>query len=141
MNKKSSNDHSARLSPGSKVIIVLLALYAFNFPDHLLHTLIIVFHYTYEGLDFVVEEFLIHVLGFNKFYSQMVFFYLSCAAGIYAAYRCWLKIPLLLHQMNQYLHAQIQFAKDYWRTLPWLTKTAYIAAGFTLLGLYFTFFI
>ncbi len=141
MKKKIFNAEAIKHSLSLKIILALLALYFFHFPDHLLHSLMVFFHHVYESLDFIVEEFLIHVLGFNKFYSQMVFFYLSCAVGIFFLYQIWLKTPLLVKQLKHDCQNKIQQTTNYWRSLPWLKKSAYSAGVVTLTGIYFTFFI
>jgi hypothetical protein len=141
MKKKIFNHHSVWHSLSLKIILALLALYFFHFPDHLFHSLLVFFHHVYESLDFIVEEFLIHVLGFNKFYSQMTFFYLSSAAGLYLCYKIWLKIPPIVKEWTEYCQNQIQQIKQYWYFLPLVKKIAYSISVLTLLVIYITFFL
>ena len=69
-------------------------------PELLLHKLSIVAHYlsvflhlVYETLSFLLEEGLTHGLGMEKFYAQMLVFYLFLSLGCWFFYRLWKRLP------------------------------------------------
>ncbi len=73
---------------GAVVIWLLL-----HFPEVFGHSILWVVHTIYEAIALLVEEFLCHVFGLDKFTAQLIVFYLTIAIGISAAILVWRTAP------------------------------------------------
>lgn len=79
--------------PNSKWIVYLCALaLCVLAPDIILHSLVWIVHTAYETTALMVEEVLDHVFGVEKYFAQLIGFYVSIASIIGLA--VLLSIPL-----------------------------------------------
>lgn len=97
--------------------IVVMGL-LLHFPEVFGHSILWVVHTFYETCSFLVEEFLRHVFGLDKFTAQLIVFYLSVAIGIGAAILLWRMSPWkrLLRKFYSYQHHLMQVWQSQWST-------------------------
>lgn len=102
-----------------------------------LHHLAVLIHLLYETLSFFLEESLMHGLGMEKYYAQMLVFYCFLTLGLWCAYRFWLYLPKLLASLRAKLFLlSLEFkyrAIEAWLALTLWQKTKFVV--FNLLGL------
>lgn len=101
------------------------------------HKLAIVIHLIYETVSFFLEESLIHGLGMEKYYAQMLVFYLFLALGLWCCYRFWRALPKLMKALRAKLFLlSLEFKYrtiEAWLALTFWQKTKFVV--FNLLGL------
>lgn len=112
---------------------VVLAIISFVAPDlvwehasHLLHLL-------YEGISFLLEEVLMHGLGFTKHHAQMLVFYFLMILLCGLAWLCWRRLPFLVETVKAYLYSWRLRAQDHaialWLAMSALQKAKLLAAN------------
>ncbi|MDD2759777.1 MAG: hypothetical protein PHH11_05745 [Methylomonas sp.] len=122
-----------------KVFFIIAALLALLAPDLLWAQAGHLLHIFFEALSFLLEEVLIHGLGFTKHGAQMLVFYtflfLVCGA-------MWLlsrRLPLLLEVAKARLHLSFLNARDYviqtWLLMSVFQKIKIVLANLVGLGL------
>lgn len=103
----------------------------------ILHHLAVLIHLLYEALSFFLEESLMHTLGMEKYYAQMLVFYCFLSFGLWCAYRFWQYLPKLLNTLRSNLltlSLEIKYrAIEAWLALTLWQKTKFVV--FNLLGL------
>lgn len=113
-----------------KLGAVLLLLGLIAFPELMLHSLLTLAHTLYESMALMFEKMLDHVLGLDKFHSQLVVFYLSGGLVLWGFYWLWRCLPawiLLIkyHLSGQYCHLCEQTI-HYWHCLS-VAKKIYLS--------------
>ncbi len=119
-----------------KIAIFLLLFY---FPYEIAHYSFVLLHYIYEGLDFLVEELLIHGFGLTKFQSHLVFFYLSWIVGLYGLYWLWRKMPVLIGKIKRQYHYTAETIASFWYAQPFMYKIALVIVLMLFFKLYILF--
>ncbi len=114
--------------PNSRKRIIKWVLFAFFiylilFPENVTHALYVVIHAVLESIASVIEEFLMHVFGLNKFYSQLIVAYCSFGLVIYLLFRLWKSWPKLAKKLTDYLKVRLLEIKNQIRMF-WLQSTA-----------------
>ncbi len=118
---------------------IALFLLLFYFPYEIAHYIFVLLHYIYEGLDFLFEELLVHGFGLTKFQSHLVFFYSSCAAGLYALYWLWRKMPTLIGKIKHQYHYTAETIANFWYAQPFMYKIALVIVLMLFFKLYILF--
>lgn len=89
--------------------LFLLSLFAIwvIMPELLWHKVSFVFHHIgillhllYETISFLLEESLMHGLGMQKYYAQMLVFYLFLTLACLVLYWLWKRLPQLLQSIK-----------------------------------------
>ena len=106
------------------------------YPLEIVHFLAVLVHTGYEGIAFVLEEWLTHVLGFSKFQAQMTVFYSSCAIGVGIIYRCIRWLPIWLARANRRCRQGCETLRgrwqSHWQKLPAPQKLQLLLVQFAL---------
>lgn len=107
--------------PIVKWLLCLLALgYLLHFPEAIAHGIVWVAHTFYEATSFVLEEFLRHTFGFDKFLAQLTVFYFSVVVGIGGIFLVWRPAIRALLSLRDYalrkLYAYQYRLVYYWRS-------------------------
>lgn len=101
--------------------------------DHVSHSL----HILYESFSFLLEEMLIHVLGFTKHHAQMLVFYAFLMLGLGLVWYLWRCLPKIISACRAKTLLIGFRLKDYtqeaWLALPVLQKARFLLV--TLVGL------
>ena len=94
------------------------------------HHVAVLLHLIYETLSFMLEEGLIHGLGMQKYYAQMLVFYLFLMLVCWFLYRLWKRLPHLYQSFKTrliLLGAQLKYqAIETWRSLTVLQKIKFV---------------
>lgn len=116
------------------LLVAALLLCLIKMPDVSLHFLAVTAHTLYEGLAFLLEEWLTHALDMNKFQAQITVFYASCIIGALTAYRCLIQFPAWLTRLRTRLHQGyaelIADVRIHWDLLPAQRKIQWILVQF-----------
>ena len=85
--KNEIDDSTSKFLTILKWVLFILALgYLIKFPDLVVHKILWISHTLYEGTSFLLEEFLRHTFGFDKFLAQLIVFYLNIIITIGALF-------------------------------------------------------
>lgn len=104
--KKSLPKSSANpMKLAKKLILTGLIISWLIMPELLWHKLVFVLHTFYESVSFVLEEMVVHALGWEKFYAQMTVFYFLSAMAFLALYLLWLRLPYMIQRFKDYLNS------------------------------------
>jgi hypothetical protein len=87
-----------KLLLGIAVLICLI-----SFPDVIVHSIAMAVHTFYEATSFLLEEFLTHTFGLDKFLAQVIVFYLSIVVGIGTTMLLWRQLLTLLRRLRDHL--------------------------------------
>lgn len=112
-----------RIKNWSKIVFIGTVSITLAAPDlvweHLSHLL----HVCYESLAFIIEEILIHGMGFNKHHAQMLVFYLLLSLLCSVLWWLWKRLPFLLESLKSQMMLLLLRARDY-VIVTWLTLNA-----------------
>ncbi len=106
-----------------KWLLIVFLIYTVLFPEDVAHGLYVVIHAVLESIASVIEEFLMHVFGLNKFYSQLIVAYSSFGLVVYFLFRLWKAWPRLAKKLTDYVYARTQILKKQLQK-HWLKSTA-----------------
>lgn len=98
------------------------------------HHLAVLLHLIYEAISFVLEEGLIHGLGMEKYYAQMLVFYCFLSLALWLCYRVWVRLPHLLQAAKSRL-LLLSLDIKYRAIETWLALTVWQKVKFVLLNL------
>jgi hypothetical protein len=115
-----------RISIVKKLPLILIVAGILMVPDQLLHYLLVLTHAVYEGCALLLEEILIHTLDINKFYAQLIIFYLSCSVGLLVLVWLYRKLSVMIPRaknrlLDHYLQYKTQLIQA-WHHLSWVQK-------------------
>lgn len=103
--------------------------------EHIAHLL----HVCYESLAFLLEEILIHGMGFTKHHAQMLVFYLFMFVLCGLLWFLWRRLPFLLEACKAYILLFLLGVRDYvmgtWLALTGSQKIQLLIANLIGLGL------
>lgn len=102
-----------RIKNWSKIVFIGTVSITLAAPDlvwkHFTHLL----HVCYESLAFIMEEILIHGMGFNKHHAQMLVFYIFLFVLCGVLWRLWKRLPFLLALLKSHMMLLLLRARDY----------------------------
>ena len=113
-------------------------------PELLVHKAALILHLAYETASFLLEEVLMHGLGFNKHHAQMLVFYALICLSIWVLRLLWRRLPkmlaaarskLLLTGLRIKYHVlDTWLALSLWQKFQWVTVQLFgLSVGFMLL--------
>ncbi len=109
----------------------MLAAAFILFPEDLLDFLLTVFHYTFEGFEYLLEEVIQHVFHIGKETSQLYVFYILMAMGVGATLFIGRKTPQIYRYLKRvswaFIDRQKQRIYQFWEQLSWLQKILFFA--------------
>lgn len=112
-----------------RLILVGLAVTMY---DVMLHSLLIVMHLAFEWFEFALEHLIEHIFHTTRQQSQIIVFYLLCFIGLTLLYCLWRALPWFYSQLKvRLLAASSQYKPyiaGYWRELPLMQKTKWLAS-------------
>lgn len=100
-----------------KIVIGLVLIgIVFALPDlvsGLLHSLLSIAHFSYEWISLILEELIGHLFHLNKYYSQLIVFYLWLSIASCGCYCLCSKLPSLYYQFMEKLLSAWLWYKTY----------------------------
>ncbi|MGR9116429.1 MAG: hypothetical protein ACU85E_11740 [Gammaproteobacteria bacterium] len=131
--------HYKKLTVGLLLTVIILI------PEEAANTFAELSHLGFEGISFILEEFIQHVFHVDKYLSQCIVFYLWLSAAAAACYFLWRTLPSLLKRLKSHLFATWMSCStalaDYWQSLTLTRKTVFVVIYTGGLYLIFSFFI
>jgi hypothetical protein len=103
------------------LLSITALVYAIKFPDVIVHSIAVGVHTFYEATSFMLEEFLKHSFGLDKFLAQLIVFYLSIVVGIGVTVLIWRQLVALLRRLQDHLIFKL-YTYKYQAMYAWHSK-------------------
>ena len=127
-----------------KIFVGLMLIIVIVMPEDVVERLLDLLHLGYEGISFVLEELIQHVLDVDKYLSQSIVFYLWLSMALFGLYYLGCSLPSLCRRLKHDLFAVCSQYRsdlvDYWSGLTLFRKVRFVALFAVGLYLFFSVF-
>lgn len=121
-----------------KVLLIVIASVILLAPDLIMDQITHLLHIFYESISFLLEEILIHGIGFSKHHAQMFVFYFFFLGACGLLWWLWKRLPALIQRCKTGMQSLVFRGRDYvleaWLSLSATQKTQLLLVN--LLGLW-----
>jgi len=121
-----------------KVFLIVVASVILIAPDAIMEQISHLLHICYESISFLLEEILIHGIGFTKHHAQMLVFYFLLLSACGLLWWLWKRLPSLIQFCQTGIQSLVLRGRDYvleaWLSLSATQKMQLLLVN--LLGLW-----
>lgn len=96
-----------------KIVLIAIASVILLAPDLIMDQISHLAHICYESISFLLEEILIHGIGFSKHHAQMFVFYVFFLAACGLLWWLWKRLPALIQRCKTGMQSLVFRGRDY----------------------------